>query len=112
MPFVLSMDASKSQPAIMAAVGEKGLSCDVRRALGGEPDDQVRDLIGLSQAFYRGVRGPMLVDFFLRYAGCQCLGTRQFLQTLGYGVARANIVDQNSVFAEFVRQALHQTHHR
>src|SRR5258708_35951306 len=102
MPFALSMDASYSQPAVVAAIRDKCLPRNVRRALGREPDDQVRDLVGLSQPFYRRVRRPMLVDFFFRNAGCQRLCTRQFLQTLGRGITLAHVVDTDPVFAELV----------
>src|SRR4029077_12161028 len=96
------------QSFIDTAVNKHCLSGNVRGALGSQPDDGVGNFPWLSQPSQWRVRRPAIEDVFFRSARSSRPAPGQFLEPVGCGVTWANIVDQNSVFSEFIGQTLHQ----
>src|SRR4051794_31443971 len=98
-----------SQSFVHSAVDQHRLSRDVRCALGCQPDDCIGEFARIAEAFQRGIGGPTIEEILLGLSGCGRPRLRQFFQTIRGSKTWAYIVDQDSVFAEFVCQALHQT---
>src|SRR3984893_16024483 len=101
----------QSQSFVHAAIYKHSLPGYVRRAFRGEPNNSFGNFAGLAQPLQRCVRSPTGENLFFFFA--QSSGTRlgQFFQAIGGGESGSDIVDQNSVFAELVGQALDQPHH-
>ena len=100
----------ESQAFVHAAIHQDSLPSNVRRAFRSEPNNSFGNLTRLAQPLQRCVRSPIGENLFFFLA--QSNGTRlgQFFQAIGGGESGSDIVDQNSVFAELVGQALYQPH--
>jgi len=95
--------------AITATIYQDRLAGDVGGALGGEPDDDIGELLGGTHALDGGVGGPSGEDVGFGLARDFGTRSRELFEAVGSGEARANIVDEDAVFAELVREALDQS---
>jgi hypothetical protein len=97
------------QSFVQTAIDENGLSGDVGGALAGEPNDGVRQFPRITQALERCFWGPAFEDFFFGLARGDRARVGELFQSVGGGVARANVVDENAVFAKLVGEAFDQS---
>src|SRR6202022_1353723 len=109
--FRLNSCLRQSQSLVHSAIHKDSLPGYVRRAFRREPNNGFGNFAGLAQPLQRGVGSPAGENLFFFFA--QSRGTRlgQFFQAIGGGESGSDVVDQNSVFADLVGQALYKSPH-
>src|SRR5438552_9422808 len=105
-------ETQELKAAVIAAIDHEGLTGDVSGAIGGQPDDGIGDLLGLTQPPKRDFLGPALANLLLAGARGQGADFAELAQTLGGGVSGSDVIEGEPVFAELDSQALDQPDYR
>src|SRR5882762_4732460 len=108
--FRLNSCLRQSQSFVHAAIYKHSLPGYVRRSFRREPHNSFGNFARLAQPLQGGVSNPTGKNLFFFFAQSSGTGLGQFFQAIGGGESGSDIVDQNSVFAELVGQALYQAH--
>jgi cystathionine gamma-synthase len=101
----------QSQSFVHSAIHQDSLPGYVRRAFRREPNNGFGNFAGLAQPLKRSVGSPGGKNLFFFFAQSGGARPGQFFQAIGGGESGSDVVDQNSVFAELVGQALYKPHH-
>src|SRR5438105_11691110 len=102
-------ETQELKATVIAAIHHEGLSGDIGGAVGGQPDDGIGDLLGLTQPPKRDFLGPALANLLLACARGQGADFAELAQALGGGVSGSDVIEGESVFAELDSQALDQS---
>src|SRR5207237_5971293 len=92
-------ETQELKATVIAAIDHESLTGDVSGAIGGQPDDGIGDLLGLTQPPKRDFLGPALANLLLACARGQGADFAEFAQALSAAVSGSDVIACEPVLA-------------